>query len=118
MYKDINKVLYNGDIDRGQCEIDNLMREKPNFNKRNGGRKVYQRKPYIILECGGYYIVFNTNKKFEEGHTHVGTFSYAKSIIDLCIRMKYPNRPNKRLINSLIRVSNDDVYIDSLRCFK
>lgn len=80
-----------------------------------GARKVYQRKSYVIYQAKGGYIVHNLNKKFENGHTHVRSFHKAKSLIDLCVRKKLPDTPRNWEIESLIRISNDDMYINKLK---
>ena len=50
--------------------------------------KVYERKEYIVLKVNNGYIVYNTHKEFAEGHTHLKSFSMAKTLIDNCIKKK------------------------------
>ena len=61
------------------------------------------------------YIVHNTKKHFEEGHTHIHNYNKAKSIIDLAVRKKLPNTPRAWEIESLIRIVKDKKYKDRLR---
>lgn len=79
-----------------------------------GARKVYQRKNYTIYAAKVGYIVHNINKEFESGHTHVRSFIKAKSLIDLCVRGKLPNRPVEWEIECLIRISDDINYTKEL----
>ena len=77
--------------------------------------KVYERKEYVILKVKNGYIVYNTNKLFEEGHTHLKSFNMAKTLIDNCIKKKRPKTNNLYLITSHIRVSNDPKYSSILQ---
>lgn len=79
-------------------------------NKAAGAEKVYERKEYIILKVKKGYIVYNTKKVFENGHTHLQSFEMSKTIIDNSIRKKRPKTNNIYLIESHIRVTNDSKY--------
>ncbi|HSQ88384.1 hypothetical protein, partial [Romboutsia sp.] len=104
------------------CDINNkykrMMEEKPNFNKADNSKVIYRRKSFIILSTGKGFIIHNKKYEFESCHCHVNNFSYAKSIIDLSVRKKMPNRPTKRLIESLIRVNRNSKYIEELEKLK
>lgn len=91
------------------------MRDKPNFDKSPGARKIYQRKEYVIYQVKHGYIVHNTKKHFEEGHTHIHNYFKAKSIIDLAVRKKLPNTPRDWEIESLIRITRNGNYKEELR---
>ena len=77
--------------------------------------KVFQRKEYSIYRAGDGFIIHNSNGEFEKHHTHIRSFKKAKSIVDLCIRKKLPDKPNIWEIESLIRIVKDKVYKDRLR---
>ena len=47
-----------------------------------GANKVYEKQGYIILTVINGYIVYNTNKVFSEGHTHIKSCSVANTLID------------------------------------
>ena len=93
-------------------KYDDLMKEVPNFDKTDGAKKVYSRKEYIILAVKKGYVVYNTSKPFEKSHTHLRSFSMAKTIIDNCIMKKTPKTNNLYLLESHIRISNDTKYIN------
>ena len=95
-------------------ELELLMREKPNFDKNQGARKIFQRKEYCIYRVKNGFIVHNINKRFQEGHTHVHNYHKAKSLIDLAVRKKLPNTPRKWEIQSLIRITNNTNYKNKL----
>ena len=79
-----------------------------------GAPKVYEKSEYIILKVKKGYIVYNTRKVFSEGHTHIRSFSMAKTLIDNCIKHKKPKSSSPYIITSHIRVANDDKYIKML----
>lgn len=79
-------------------------------NKTAGAEKIYEREGYIILRMKRGYIVYNTKKSFENGHTHIQSFEIAKTIIDNNIRKKRPKTNSIYLIESHIRVTNDSKY--------
>lgn len=78
-------------------------------------RKIFQRKEYSIYRCSDGFVVHNTNKKFENGHTHIHNYNKAKSIIDLTVRKKMPNTPRKWEIECLLRIVKDEKYKEKLR---
>lgn len=80
------------------------------FNKSPGAEKIYERKEYIILKVKRGYIVYNTKKPFENGHTHLHSFEMSKTIIDNLIKKKRPKTKNIYLLQSHIRVTNDSKY--------
>ena len=107
--KIIDKVT---EIPEDLYKYDDLMKEVPNFDKNDGAKKVFERKEYIILAVKKGYVVYNTSKPFEKSHTHLRSFSMAKTIIDNCIMKKTPKTNNLYLLESHIRISNDTKYIN------
>ena len=59
-------------------ELENQVKS----SKTAGAEKIYERKEYIILRVKRGYIVYNTRKNFENGHTHLQSFEMSKTIID------------------------------------
>lgn len=94
---------------------DDLMKQIPNFNKNEGAKKVFERKEYIVLQVKRGYVVYNQNKTFKEGHTHIKSYNMTKTIIDNCINRKRPKTKNTYLIESHIRLSRDCKYINQLK---
>ena len=93
-------------VDSIKNEIQSLDR----FTKAAGAEKIYERKEYIILRVKKGYIVYNTKKTFENGHTHLQSFEMSKTIIDNSIRKKRPKTNNTYLIESHIRITKDSKY--------
>lgn len=77
--------------------------------------KIYRSKQYIILKVKNGYIVQNTKKKFEEGHTHVRNYNLAKKMIHWSKNNELPNTKNKYILESLYRISNDCKYREELK---
>ena len=66
-------------------------------------------------ESKSEYIIVNTNKPFQNGHTHINDFHLAKHIIDLACSYRVPNKKKKFVIESLIRISSESGYINRLK---
>lgn len=96
-------------------EYQESMEQIPNFDKSEGAKKVFERKEYIILGMKKGYIVYNQNKGFKTGHTHIRSYNVAKTIIDNCINRKRPKTKNAYLIESHIRIATDEKYIKQLK---
>ncbi len=76
--------------------------------------KVYEKKEFIIFQVKNGYIAYNTKKVFKDGHTHLRCFESAKTAIDLVIRKKVPRSTDLYYIKSLIRLSEDNIYISKI----
>ncbi len=77
--------------------------------------KIYRSKQYVILKVKNGYIVQNTKKNFEEGHTHVRNYNLAKKMIYWSKNNELPNTRNKYILESLYRISNDYKYREELK---
>lgn len=77
---------------------------------------IYRRKNYNIYKIGrNNFIVHNTRKKFEKGHTHINNYNAAKTIIFMSINNIVPRNLSKYLIESIIRISTNEQYIEKLK---
>ena len=112
---DAGTIADRDEVPKKLWKHENIMKQIPKHNKKAGSRKIFQRKEYSIYKASDGYIVHNTNKPFEKGHTHVHSFNKAKSIVDLCIRKKLPNTPRAWEIESLMRITNNNTYYNKLR---
>ena len=81
------------------------------FTMGKGTKKIYERESYIVIQVGREYILYNIDKDFLEGHTHLKSFKMAKTIINNCINKKKPKTDSMYILGSHIRVSNDEDYI-------
>ncbi len=77
--------------------------------------KIYERKEFMIFQVKEGYVVYNTKKSFQEGHTHLKHFNAAKTAIDLVINKKIPKSTQVYYLTSLIRISADDKYISKIK---
>lgn len=84
------------------------------FIEKKGITKVYEKDTYIVFvsDMGLKYILYNTEKDFVGGHTHLNSLKMAKTIIANCISKKKPNTDNMYIMVSHMRVSSDKGYID------
>lgn len=76
--------------------------------------KIYEKKEFIIFQVKDGYIVYNTKKVFQEGHTHLKHFDAAKTVIDLVINKKIPKSTDGYYLTSLIRLSEDEYYTNKI----
>lgn len=72
--------------------------------------QVYSKKEYIVIKMKSGFIVINTTKDFNNGHTHIRNFQTAKYLIDLSIHKSIPHHLDNYLLNSLLRLTNDSSY--------
>lgn len=79
-------------------------------------RIVKELKPLVILYSSKEerYIVYNTNKEWNKGHTHIKTLKQAEYLCDCIRKNKVPSNVNKYFIISLLRLSNDKKYSNKL----
>ena len=69
---------------------------------------------YVIDRAGKGFIVINTSKPFERGHTHLKSLKMAKTIVCNVKNNKMPKTRNHYLLISHIRLSSDDGYIGKI----
>lgn len=78
------------------------------------GVVLYEKQNFIITTARGGYVVYNKEKPFEDGHTHLKKFSSCKSAIYLALNKQIPKGNNVYFLDSLIRISTDKNYINRL----
>ena len=114
-WKEVDEVIKATiEVPKELWQLEEQMREIPNFNKTEGARKIFQRKEYSIYRVKDGFIIHNTNLPFKGHHTHIRSFHKAKSLVDLCIRKKLPDTPRAWEIQSLLRISNNQTYKNKL----
>lgn len=74
---------------------------------------VYNKEQFDIYQSDDGYVIVNHDM---EGfaHTHMEHLSTAKYICDLAISKKIPHDLKRYLIISLIRISDDKIYVRKL----
>lgn len=77
--------------------------------------RIYKKLEYNIYQFDNEYIIHNTKKEFDYGHTHIKNFKTAKFLIDLSIHKSIPHHLNLYLLESLIRISDDNEYRNKIR---
>lgn len=71
-------------------------------------------KEYNIYEVGNEYIIHNAKKEFSEGHTHIRNLGTAEFIVKLAIHKSMPHHMLPYFIESLARITTDEVYKEKL----
>lgn len=74
------------------------------------GNQVYSRNEFIIIRVKKGFVIINKKKHFKDGHTHIKSFGTAKYLIDRAIKKQAPNHLSKRMLVSLIRITDDDEF--------
>lgn len=77
--------------------------------------RVFKKKSYNVYGFDDGYVIHNTDKRFEEGHTHIKNFKTAKFLIDLAIHKSIPHHLNEYFLVSLMRISTDAEYIRKIQ---
>lgn len=76
--------------------------------------RLYKFKNFEIYGYKNVYIIYNKNKEFENGHTHINNFKTAKYLIKLSYYKIIPKHLSSYLFKSLVRISNDELYLQKL----
>lgn len=81
--------------------------------------KIYKQKNFSLYSnFDNGFIIHNTYKPFEKGHTHLNNYHTARYLIKLAYHGIVPSHLSIYLIDSLIRISIDDEYIRRLKILK
>ena len=70
---------------------------------------------FILFQVRNGWIVYNTNKEFENGHTHLKSKCSALAAIDFVLKEKIPKRSSNYYLISLIRISDNENYVGKVR---
>ena len=68
---------------------------------------LFSKKNFIVLQSKGGYIVYNKNKLWENGHTHVTSLKICRTLIDLVLHEKMPNTKNILVYESILRIASN-----------
>lgn len=118
-WTDIDNVISSYGVEGRLKTYDYMMKEVPNSNHykvHDNSNVVYSKNEFMIIKtCSNNrigYILYNSNKPWRDGHTHLISFEIAKTVISNIINKKKPKTSNLYLLQSHIRVSDDIGYID------
>lgn len=78
------------------------------------GHQVFSKNRFKIYKSFNGYVVHNSSKPFEIGHTHIENFDTAKYLVYLSDRRIVPDKLQRYLMISLIRLSNSVDYTNKL----
>ena len=77
--------------------------------------RVYKKRHYNLYQFGNEYIIHNTRKDFNIGHTHINNYKTAVFLIDLSLHKSIPRHICNYFLESLCRISDDKKYIQKLK---
>lgn len=72
--------------------------------------QIYSKQSFKVYRADGGFVVHNTEKRFEEGHTHLSSFKSAKYLVDLALHKSLPYHLDTYRLVSLARISIDEEY--------
>ena len=66
-------------------------------------KKVFAKKYMVVFQREEHdeFVVYNTKKEWEEGHTHIHSYKQAMYLVDCIINNKIPKKVNKYFLVSL-----------------
>lgn len=64
------------------------------------------------------FLLINTNKPFNFGHTHLRSFNSCISIIKLIERKQLPKSKSRHFMESILRVCDDKIYSEKIRLMR
>lgn len=67
---------------------------------------LFKKQKFIVLKARGGFIVYNSAKLWENGHTHVQTLKICRTIIDLALSEKIPRSNDIWLLESILRITS------------
>jgi hypothetical protein len=70
---------------------------------------------FILFQVDDGWIVYNTAKPFEKGHTHLRSKNSALAAIDFVLKKKIPKKCSFYYLISLIRISDNEKYIGKIQ---
>lgn len=79
------------------------------------GGIIYKRNEFIIIISHDGYVVYNRNKKFEKGHTHLNSLEACKMAINCVLNRKIPRHFSLYFLGSLERLAKDSKYIEKVK---
>lgn len=78
------------------------------------GPVLYRKWGYIIFKARRGFVVYNTSKQFENGHTHLNNFQSCKDAIGFCVECRVPLKAGLYYLTSLQRITKNKLYWKAL----
>lgn len=76
---------------------------------------ILKRHEFIIIRTNKDYVIYNTKKIFNQGHTHASSFNVAISLIKLVERKQIPKNKSKWFLDSILRINKDAEYAERIK---
>jgi hypothetical protein len=78
-------------------------------------KRVFTRREFVVFKIDDNFLLINTNKPFDLGHTHLRSFNACISIIKLIERKQLPKSKSRHFMESILRVCDDNLYSEKIR---
>ena len=78
-------------------------------------KRIFTRREFVVFKIDDYFLLVNTNKPFDFGHTHLRSFNACISIIKLIEKKQLPNSKSRHFMESILRVCDDKVYSEKIK---
>jgi len=79
---------------------------------------IYRKDEFVILKASEGFIVYNTKKEWENGHSHLKSLKAAKTVINLVQKGKLPRNRGFYYLTTLQRISTEKEYIERIEQLK
>lgn len=70
-------------------------------------RFLFRIRNFVVLKDKNGFIVYNKNKSWENGHTHVNTVKMCRTIIDIVIHEEIPKTKDLWVYESVLRITSN-----------
>lgn len=75
---------------------------------------VINKEHFVIFQVTRGWIVYNKDKKFEEGHTHIRNKKSAIDLVNFVLQERIPRRCSNYYLISLSRISDNSKYVEKV----
>lgn len=79
------------------------------------GNVIYSKGSFIIFLAGDNCVVYNKEKDFECGHSHLKSIKAGKDAITFVMAGKIPKNCRNYYLITLQRLSTDETYINKIQ---
>ena len=80
-------------------------------------KKVFAKKYMVVFQREEHdeFVVYNTHKEWEQGHTHIHSYKQAMYLVDCILNNKIPKKVNKYFLVSLQRLATSKKYKEQIQ---
>jgi uncharacterized protein YfaT (DUF1175 family) len=75
---------------------------------------VINKENFIIFQVSRGWIVYNRDKEFKQGHTHIRNKKSAIDLVNFALKESIPRRCSNYYLISLSRISSNTKYVEKV----